>query len=145
MNSVAAQNWHSHKILSLRVSTTINVYFCLEALEEAIVVHGLPKIMNTHQGSQFTTQAFTGMQTEHGMRISIDGIFAWRDNVFFERIWRSVKYEEVYHHDYDTVSNSRPGIGRHDDLYIRNWQLSRMGRQTPDQVYTSLRPLTLAA
>jgi putative transposase len=142
---VAVLDWYSRKVLSWRVSITMDVHFCLEALEEAIDVHGAPEIVNTDQGSQFTSQAFTGLLKEHGIRISMDGKGAWRDNVFIERLWRSVKYEEVYLHAYDTVSDSRAGIGRYFNLYNRRRPHSSFKRKTPDQVYYSQQPLTLAA
>ncbi len=142
---VAVLDWYSRKVLSWRVSITMDVHFCVEALEEAIDVHGVPEIVNTDQGSQFTSQAFTGMLKDHGMRVSMDGKGAWRDNVFIERLWRSVKYEEVYLHAYDTVSDSRTGIGRYFNLYNRRRPHSSLKRKTPDQVYYSLQPLTLAA
>jgi putative transposase len=142
---VAVMDWYSRKVLSWRVSITMDLHFCLEALEEAIAVYGAPEIMNTDQGSQFTSQAFTGMLEEHGIRISMDGKGAWRDNVFVERLWRSVKYEEVYLHAYDAVSDSRLGLGRYFDLYNRRRPHSRLGRKTPDQVYFFRQPLTLAA
>ncbi len=106
-------DWYSRKVLSLRVSITLNVDFFLEALEEAIALYGSPEIMNTDQGAHFSSQAFTGMLKEHDIRISMDGKGAWRDNVFVERLWRSVKYEEVYLHAYDTVSDSRAGLSRY--------------------------------
>jgi putative transposase len=142
---VAVLDWYSRKVLSWRVSITMDVHFCLEALEEAIDVHGAPEIVNTDQGSQFTSQAFTGLLKEHGIRISMDGKGAWRDNVFIERLWRSVKYEEVYLHAYDTVSDSRAGIGRYFNLYNRRRPHSSLKRKTPDQVYYSQQLLTLAA
>ena len=142
---VAVLDWYSRKVLSWRVSITMDVHFCLEALEEAINVHGVPEIVNTDQGSQFTSQAFTGLLKEHGIRISMDGKGAWRDNVFIERLWRSVKYEEVYLHAYDTVSDSRAGIGKYFNLYNRRRPHSSLKRKTPDQVYYSQQPLTLAA
>jgi putative transposase len=142
---VAVLDWYSRKVLSWRVSITMDVHFCLEALEEAIDVHGAPEIVNTDQGSQFTSQAFTGLLKEHGIRISMDGKGAWRDNVFIERLWRSVKYEEVYLHAYDTVSDSRAGIGKYFNLYNRRRPHSSLKRRTPDQVYYSQQPLTLAA
>ncbi len=141
----AVMDWCSRKVLSWRVSITMDVQFCLEALEEAVAVYGAPEIMNTDQGSQFTSQAFTGMLEEHGIRISMDGKGAWRDNVFVERLWRSVKYEEVYLHAYDAVSDSRIGLGRYFSLYNRRRPHSSLGRKTPDQVYFSQRLLTLAA
>ncbi len=142
---VAVLDWYSRKVLSWRVSITMDVHFCLEALEEAINVHGVPEIVNTDQGSQFTSQAFTGLLKKHSIRISMDGKGAWRDNVFIERLWRSVKYEEVYLHAYDTVSDSRAGIGRYFNLYNRRRPHSSLKRKTPDQVYYSQQPLTLAA
>ena len=142
---VAVLDWYSRKVLSWRVSITMDVHFCLEALQEAINVHGVPEIVNTDQGSQFTSQAFTGLLKNHGIRISMDGKGAWRDNVFIERLWRSVKYEEVYLHAYDTVSDSRAGIGRYFNLYNRRRPHSSLKGKTPDQVYYSQQPLTLAA
>ena len=109
---VAVLDWYSRKVLSWRVSITMDVHFCLEALEEAIARYGAPEIVNTDQGSQFTSVAFTGLLKEHGIRTSMDGKGSWRDNVFIERLWRSVKYKEVYLHAYETVSDSRNGIGR---------------------------------
>ena len=123
----------------------MDVHFCLEALEEAIALHGAPDIMNTDQGSQFTSQAFTGLLKKHGIRISMDGKGAWRDNVFIERLWRSVKYEEIYLHADDTVADSRAGIGKYFNLYNRRRPHSSLNRKTPDQVYYSQPPLTLAA
>ena len=142
---VAVLDWYSRKVLSWRVSITMDVHFCLEALEEAIALHGKPEIVNTDQGSQFTSLAFTGLLKKHGIRISMDGKGAWRDNVFIERLWRSVKYEEVYLYAYDTVSDSRAGIGKYFNLYNRRRPHSSLKRKTPDQVYYSQPPLTLAA
>jgi putative transposase len=142
---VAVLDWYSRKVLSWRVSITMDVHFCLEALEEAIDVHGVPEIVNTDQGSQFTSQAFTGLLKERGIRISRDSKGSWCDNVFIERLWRSVKYEEVYLHAYDTVSDSRTGIGKYFNLYNRRRPHSSLKRKTPDQVYYSQQLLTLAA
>ena len=138
-------DWYSRKVLSWRVSITLDVHFCLEALEEALARYGPPDIMNTDQGSQFTSGAFTGMLQEQGIRISMDGTGAWRDNVFIERLWRSVKYEEVYLHAYETVSDSRMGLGRYFELYNHRRPHSRLGRKTPDHVYFSQQSLTRAA
>ncbi len=102
-------------------------------------------MVQTDQGSQFTSQAFLGLLKKHGIRISMDGKGAWRDNVFIERLWRSVKYEEVYLHAYDTVSDSRIGLDRYFNLYNRRRPHSRLKRHTPDQVYFSQQLLTLAA
>ena len=141
----AVMDWYSRKVLSWRVSNTMDVHFCLEAMEEAIARYGKPEIVNTDQGSQFTSQTFTGLLKEHDIQISMDGKGAWRDNVFVERLWRSVKYEEVYLHAYDTVSDARAGIGRYFDVYNRRRPHSSLKRKTPDQVYYSSQPLTLAA
>jgi len=141
----AVLDWHSRKVLSWRVSISMDVDFCLEAVAEAIAIYGPPEIFNTDQGSQFTSLAFTSLLKEHGIRISMDGKGAWRDNVFVERLWRSVKYEEVYLHAYDTVSDSRTGIGRYFNLYNRRRPHSSLGRQTPDHVYFNQQPLTRAA
>ena len=141
----AVMDWYSRKVLSWRVSITMDLHFCLEAMEEAIARYGKPEIVNTDQGSQFTSQAFTGLLKQQGIQISMDGKGAWRDNVFVERLWRSVKYEEVYLHAYDTVSEARAGIGRYFDVYNRRRPHSSLERKTPDQVYYSSQPLTLAA
>jgi len=142
---VAVLDWYSRKVLSWRVSITMDVHFCVEALEEAIARYGAPEIVNTDQGSQFTSMAFTGLLKDHSIRISMDGKGAWRDNVFIERLWRSVKYEEVYLHAYDTVSDSRNGIGKYFDLYNHRRPHCALGRKTPDSVYFSQQRLTLAA
>lgn len=141
----AVMDWYSRKVLSWRVSITLDVHFCLEAMEDAIARYGKPEIVNTDQGSQFTSQAFTGLLKEQGIQISMDGKGAWRDNVFVERLWRSVKYEEVYLHAYDTVSEARTGIGKYFDVYNRRRPHSSLEGNTPDQVYYSSQPLTLAA
>ncbi len=97
-------DWFSRRVLSWRVSITMEAAFCVETLEEALAKHGKPEIFNTDQGSQFTCPAFTGVLAKHEITISMDGKGAWRDNVFVERLWRSVKYEEVYLHAYDSVA-----------------------------------------
>ena len=109
---VAVMDWHSRKVLSWRVSNTMDVSFCVEALEEAIAKHGRPEIFNTDQGSQFTSEAFTGVLKRNGIRISMDGKRSWMDNVFIERLWRSLKYEEVYLKAYDSVRSAKEGMGR---------------------------------
>ena len=109
----AVLDWFSRRVLSWRVSITMEADFCVEALEEALARHGKPEIVNTDQGSQFTGAAFTGVLAKHEIKISMDGKGAWRDNVFVERLWRTVKYEEVYLHAYDSVSDARTSIGRY--------------------------------
>src|SRR5471032_3376309 len=98
---------------SWRVSITMEVEFCLEAVEEALARHGKPEIFNTDQGSQFTGQDFTGLLLDNAIAISMDGKGAWRDNVFVERLWRSVKYEEVYLRAYDSVGEARASLGKY--------------------------------
>ena len=110
-------DWYSRKVLSWRVSNTMDNSFCLEALEEAIARYRTPEIFNTDQGSQFTSDAFTGKLKEHNIRISMDGKGSWRDNVFVERLWRSVKYEEVYLKAYETVTEARRSIGIYLNFY----------------------------
>src|SRR5216117_3948667 len=112
-------DWFSRRVLSWRVSITMEAAFCVETLEDALARHGKPDIFNTDQGSQFTGAAFTGMLANNGIAISMDGKGAWRDNVFVERLWRSVKYEEVYLKAYDSVSEARASIGRYLDFYNR--------------------------
>src|SRR5216684_5731381 len=113
----AVVDWFSRRVLSWRVSITMEVEFCLEAVEEAIARHGRPEIFNTDQGSQFTGADFTGLLLGNAIAISMDGKGAWRDNVFVERLWRSVKYEEVYFRAYDSVGEARALIGRYLDFY----------------------------
>jgi putative transposase len=110
-------DWFSRRVLSWRVSITMEAAFCVETLEDALTRHGKPEIFNTDQGSQFTGAAFTGVLANNGIAISMDGKGAWRDNVFVERLWRSVKYEEVYLRAYDSASDARASIGRYLDFY----------------------------
>ena len=141
-------DWFSRRVLSWRLSITMEAAFCVETLEEALAKHGKPDIFNTDQDSQFTGAAFTGALTNHGIAISMDGKGAWRDNVFVERLWRSVKYEEVYLHAYDSVSGARAGIGRYLDLYNRRRPHSSLDDKTPNQAYfghMSMPPIRLVA
>ena len=141
----AVLDWHSRRVLAWKVSNTMDVHFCLEAVEEAIENYGTPEIMNTDQGSQFTSLAFTKLLKDNDIRISMDGKGAWRDNVFVERLWRSVKYEEVYLHAYDSVSATRAGLDRYFQFYNCRRPHSRLDRQTPDQVYFDSLPQKKAA
>ena len=141
----AVIDWYSRKVLAHRVSITMETDFCIEAVEEAIQRHGTPGIFNTDQGSQFTSSAFTGLLKEHGIRISMDGKGAWRDNVFVERLWKSVKYEEVYLKAYNTVSEARTSIGKYFEFYNRRRPHSSLDRMTPEQFYFNSLPLTQAA
>jgi putative transposase len=138
----AVVDWYSRRVLAWRVSITMDTAFCLEAVEEAIARHGRPEIFNTDQGSQFTSAAFTGLLKQHKISISMDGKGCWRDNVFVERLWKSIKYEEVYLKAYAMVSEARAGIGRYLEFYNRRRPHSKLERRTPDQVYFKL-PLPL--
>ena len=141
-------DWFSRRVLSWKLSITMEAAFCVETLEDALAKHGKPEIFNTDQGSQFTCAAFTGVLAKRDIKISVDGKGAWRDNVFVERLWRSVKYEEVYLHAYDSVSAAREGIGRYLDLYNRRRPHSALDGRTPDDAYfghTSTPPIRLAA
>jgi putative transposase len=141
----AVVDWYTRRTLSWKVSITMDVHFCLEAVEEAIMRYGTPEIMNTDQGSQFTSQAFTGFLKDHDIRISMDGKGSWRDNVFVERLWRSVKYEDIYLRAYDSVSAVRTGLNRYFNFYNSRRPHSSLDGQTPDQVYFNAQPQTLAA
>jgi putative transposase len=131
----AIVDWFSRRVLSWRLSISMEVDFCLDALDEALARHGRPEIFNTDQGSQFTSAAFTGLLVEHAIRISMDGRGSWRDNVFVERLWRTVKYEEVYLRAYDSVAEARGSIGRYLGFYNRKRPHSSLSGQTPDQAY----------
>ena len=141
-------DWFSRRVLSWQLSITMEAAFCVETLEDALARHGKPDIVNTDQGSRFTGAAFTGVLVANEIQISMDGKGAWSDNVFVERLWRSVKYEEVYLHAYDSVSAARDGLGRYLDLYNRRRPHSSLDGMTPDQAYfrhDSLPPIRLAA
>ncbi len=138
-------DWFSRRVLSWRLSITMEAAFCVETLEEALARHGKPDIFNTDQGSQFTSQAFTGALADNGIAISMDGKGAWRDNVFVERLWRSVKYEEVYLHAYNSVSEARDSIGRYLNFYNRRRPHTSLDDATPDQAYFTALPLRMAA
>ena len=135
----------SRRVLSHRVSITMDAGFCVEALEEALAKHGKPEIFNTDQGSQFTGAAFTGVLIKNAIAISMDGKGAWRDNVFVERLWRSVKYEEVYLRAYDSVSEARTSIGRYLDFYNGRRPHSSLDGRTPDEAYFGIKETAMAA
>jgi putative transposase len=138
-------DWFSRRVLAWRLSITMEAAFCVETLEDALARHGKPAIFNTDQGSQFTGAAFTGVLIKNEIAISMDGKGAWRDNVFVERLWRSIKYEEVYLHAYDSVSEARNSIGRYLDFYNGRRPHSSLDGTTPDQAYFALLPLRSAA
>jgi putative transposase len=141
----AVVDWFSRRVLSWRLSITMDVSFCIEALEEAHSTNEKPEIFNTDQGRQFTSEAFTGQLKKNGIAISMDGRGRWRDNVFVERVWKSIKYEEVYLHAYETVHEARTLIGRYLEFYNSIRPHSSLGAFTPDQVYFNRLPDTLAA
>ena len=138
-------DWYTRKVLSHRVSITMDKRFCIDALEEAIQRHGKPEIMNTDQGSQFTSLNFTQTLKDNGIQISMDGKGCWRDNVFVERLWRSVKYEEVYLHAYDSVSEAKRKIRNYLNFYNRQRPHSTLDGQTPDSIYYDQLPQPMAA
>jgi putative transposase len=131
----AVIDWCSRRVLAWRVSITMETGFCIEAVEEALQRYGTPEIFNTDQGSQFTSEAFTGLLKANGIAISMDGKGCWRDNVFVERLWKSVKYEEVYLRAYDSVSHAKASLGKYLTFYNSRRSHSSLARMTPDQVY----------
>jgi len=132
---VAVIDWYSRKVLAWRLSNTLDADFCVEALQAALATYGPPAIFNTDQGCQFTSVAFTGVLSEHGIRISMDGKGRWVDNVFVERLWRSLKYEEVYLKAYDSVTQARTEIGRYLTFFNTERRHQSLGRRTPDTGY----------
>jgi putative transposase len=128
-------DWASRRVLSWRVSNTLTTDFCIEAVQEAINRYGTPDIFNTDQGCQFTSLEFTGLLKQNNIAISMDGKGCWRDNVFVERLWRSVKYEEVYLHAYDSVSEAKSGLGKYFTKYNQHRPHSALDDQTPDEFY----------
>ncbi len=132
---VAVMDWATRKVLSWRVSNTLDVEFCLEALEEALARFGRPEIFNTDQGSQFTSPRFTGVLQQAGVRISMDGRGRWMDNVFIERLWRSLKYECIYLHAFETGSELRAGLTKWIGYYNGGRPHSALEGRTPDEAY----------
>ena len=138
-------DWFSRRVLAWRLSITMEAAFCVETLQDALAKHRKPEIFNTDQGSQFTGTAFTGVLANNDIAISMDGKGAWRDNVFVERLWRSIKYEEVYLRAYDGVSEARTSIGRYLDFYNGRRPHSSLDGATPDQAYFTPLPFRMAA
>jgi putative transposase len=139
---VAIMDWTSRKVLSWRLSNTLDVSFCIEALEEAIANYGTPNIFNTDQGSQFTSLNFTNVLVNHHIRISMDGQGRWRDNVFIERLWKTVKYEEVYLKAYESITHAKKELGKFFDRYNIRRRHQGLDDRTPDEVYWSMLPRT---
>ena len=142
---VAIVDWFTRRVLSHRVSITMEADFCVAALEEALAKHGKPEIFNTDQGSQFTSEDFTRVLIDNQVKISMDGKGAWRDNVFVERLWKSVKYEEVYLRAYDSVGEARASLGRYLVFYNTKRPHSSLGRKTPDEAYFTPANIAMAA
>ena len=142
---VAVIDWFSRRVLSWRLSNTMDVSFCLEALDEALSKHGKPEIFNTDQGSQFTSVAFTDRLKSADIKISMDGKGRWCDNVYVERFWRTIKYDEIYLHAYESVSEARSRIAKFIPFYNEVRPHSSLQAKTPDQVYFNRLPEQLAA
>ena len=142
---VAVMDWSTRKVLSWRVSNTMDTEFCVEALEEALARFGRPEIFNSDQGSQFTSSVFTGALQRAGVRISMDGRGRWMDNVFIERLWRSLKYECIYLHAFETGSELRAGLSRWISYYNARRPHSTLAGRTPDEAYEAGRMERLAA
>ena len=142
---VAIVDWATRKVLAHRVSISMTTDFCVEALTEAIERYGVPEIFNTDQGSQFTSNDFTQVLKDNRIKISMDGKGRWVDNVFVERLWKSVKYEHVYLHAYETVAEARAKLGGYLDFFNSRRPHSSLDRQTPDMVYFKTQPQVLAA
>ena len=136
----AVMDWASRRVLAWRLSNTLDTSFCTEALEEAIMRFGCPEIFNSDQGSQFTSDDFTDALSSRGIRISMDGKGHWIDNVFVERLWRSVKYEEVYLKAYDSLSEARKGLGDYFEFYNSRRRHQGLDYRTPNEVYWDTLP-----
>jgi putative transposase len=142
---VAIMDWASRKVLAWRLSNTLTTDFCVEALHEALAKYGTPEIFNTDQGAQFTDQDFTGVLQAKGVRISMDGKGRWVDNVFVERLWRSVKYEEVYLHAYGSIAEAKSGIATYFEFYNRIRPHQSLERITPEAAYFGAASMKKAA
>ena len=142
---VAILDWATRKVLAHRVSISMTTDFCVDALEDAIAKYGKPEIFNTDQGSQFTSAAFTQVLRDHAIKISMDGKGRWVDNVFVERLWRSVKYEHVYLHAYETVAEARDQLAEYFRFYNTERPHSSLGKRTPDTAYFDAIATKLAA
>jgi len=141
---VAIVDWATRKVLSHRVSISMSTNFCVEALEEAVTKYGRPEIFNTDQGSQFTSAEFTDVLKANNIRISMDGKGRWIDNVFVERIWRSVKYEHVYLHAYENVAEAKQQLAAYFAIYNTQRPHSSRGGRTPDMTYFENQPMKQA-
>jgi putative transposase len=146
MYLVAVMDWYSRKILSFRVSNTLDSEFCIEAMEEALLRYGKPEIFNTDQGSQFTSRGFVGVLESHGIQVSMDGRGRAQDNIFIERLWWTLKYHYIYLHAFDSGSELRQGLRQWVDFYNQERPHQALDNLTPDEVYYNLpHPLAMAA
>jgi putative transposase len=141
----AVVDWFTRRVISWRLSITLETNFCIEALEEALSSNDKPEIFNTDQGSQFTSYAFVEKLEKNGIKVSMDGKGRWRDNVFVERVWKSIKYEEVYLHAYETVHEASNSIGKYLEFYNSIRPHSSLDGFTPDQIYFNRLPEFMAA
>jgi putative transposase len=141
----AVVDWATRRVLAFRVSISLAADAAVDALQEAIARYGVPEIMNTDQGSQFTAKDFIDVLREHKIGISMDGKGCWRDNVFVERLWKTIKYEHVYLHAYDSVSAARTKVATYLEFYIRRRPHGRINRRTPDEAYFDVSSLKAAA
>jgi putative transposase len=142
---VAIMDWASRRVLAWRLSNTLDVSFCTEALEEAIRKYGTPEMFNTDQGSQFTSEAFTDILIGNGISISMDGKGRWVDNVFVERLWRSVKYEDIYLKAYGSLAEARHGLAAYFEFYNTRRRHQGLDDRTPNEVYWTTLPQTQVA
>ena len=141
----AVIDWMTRRVLAWRLSNSLSAEFCIETLEEAIRRYGAPDIFNTDQGSQFTSADFIGLLQRHAIRISMDGKGCWRDNVFIERLWKTVKYEEIYLHAYESVQEARQSLTRYFGFYNQRRPHRALDGKTPDSVYLNFLPQSQAA
>ena len=137
---VAVMDWSSRKVLSWRLSNTLDNSFCIDALEEAITRYGIPDIFNTDQGSQFTSEGFTDILKDNGIKISMDGRGRWMDNIFIERLWKTVKYEDIYLKAYNSIAAVRQGLKAYFERYNSRRRHQNLNDRTPDEVYLSTLP-----
>jgi len=146
MYLVAVMDWYSRKVLSFRMSNTLESEFCIQALEEALRRYGKPRIFNTDQGSQFTSRAFVGVLESHGIQVSMDGRGRVQDNIFIERLWWTLKYHYIYLHAFEAGSELRQGLRQWVDFYNQERPHQALDNLTPDEVYYDLpHPLAMAA
>ncbi len=132
---VAVMGWYSRRVLACRLSVTLDAQFCVDALEEAVHRYGAPEVFNTDQGIQFASEEFTGLLKKHQIKTTMDDKSRWLDNVFVERLWRSVKYEEVYQTAYASVTDARQLLEKYFTIYNQKRHHQSLNRQTPDRVY----------